>query len=466
MTYPHSDKSLHFAGAKQRDLKIPHFFPEKNSTFPKFATFVSRFKIPGERSFDLALATFLAASLCCSPIGKSEPLSPLKVPGGGNHYSWQISVQPDVLLVGSPHSSWLYAYSRRGELLWKRPIDWPLIQAPRMWEGLLLLQQAGQPAWLLQPQTGELRQRLPREFSGWTLPWDNQRWIQLGEQGEVRLGTRDWTQWVTLGQLRLDRGDAWMGPPAVARSYLFVTTKLGHLQRLGPIEDVLPAASAKQDSPLPSEGIRSKLDFTRSDTDSETDEAPDASAPETADSNDALNRGRVRGLRVRQLPGVGRPLFGPLAHPRGVVEVSLDGKVTLRRRQNPWVQRFPGWDSCYSLQGRLLPRPALDSEGNIFLATRDSIHAWNGDTGQVLWNQPTRSATPVQVHGNSVWTVVDDPPALLELSTRTGEFKQRIDLPAGPASELSVGSDLLALVLRDGTILTRALAPASSDGER
>lgn len=351
-------------------------------------------------------------------------------------------------------------------MLWKRPVDWPLIQPPRMWEGLLLLQQAGQPAWLLQPQTGELRQRLPREFSGWTLPWDNQRWIQLGEQGEVRLGTRDWTQWVTLGQLRLDRGDAWVGPPAVARSYMFVTTKLGHLQRLGPIEDVLPAATAKQESPLPNEGIRSKLDFTRSESDADPDETTNTEETPPAQGGEALNRGRVRGLRVRQLPGVGRPLFGPLPHPLGVVEVSLDGKVTLRRRRNPWLQRFPGWDDCYSKAGRLLPRPALDQAGNIFLASRETIHAWDADTGQVLWKRQTLSATPVQVHGESLWTVVDDPPALLELSTRNGAERQRIELPAGPSSDLAVGTDLLALVLRDGTIVTRPLTKASGEGER
>lgn len=478
MTTTRSTQTPDSAPSNRTNLKKLHSFPEKCSIFPKFETFELQGKDPGEQIFAWTrwvLRTCVWATALLPTVALAQPATWIKVPAESGEFLWQISVQPDLLLVGTPHSSWLYAYSLKGELLWKRPVDWPLILPPRMWQGLLLLQQAGQPAWLLQPQTGELRQRLPREFSGWTVPWDSQRWVQLGAQGEVRLGSRDWKQWVTLGQLRLERGDAWLGPPAVSRSFLFITTKLGHLQRLGPFEDILPAAASKQDSPLPSETLRSKLDWSRSETADSGDMeegtgepgvspvAANAPVPSPVgpppDSPDAVNKGRVRGLRVRELPGVSRPLYGPISHPQGVVEVSLEGKLSLRRRRQPWIQPFPGWDDCYSARGRLIAHPVVDSRGDIYLATRNRILAWDGDTGQPLWTFPLASATAVQVHGDSLWAVEEGPPALLEIACADGTLRQRVDLPAPAASDLNIGGDVLALALRDGRILVRNLPP-------
>lgn len=370
--------------------------------------------------------------------------------------SYQVGLQGGVLTVGSPHTSFLYAYSADGRsLLWKRELSWPMTEPPRSWRGMLLLQQPGQPAVLLQPETGELRQRLHREDVGWTVPWGDGRWVQLSSQGDVRLGSADWKQWVTLGRLRLARGDAWLGAPTVSRSFLYVTSKHGRLQRLGPIEDVLATSDAAITQALPSQSPSLRL------LEEEDDEATPTPPPVSTNPEAAVDRGSVRGLRVRNIPGVPRPLTAAVAHPDGVVQASLDGRLALRRRRGAWQVRFPGWGNCYGSGGQLLASPTVDALGRVLLCTRDGLSCYSSQNGTLLWRHPCQPAAPVVMRGVEPWLLTENPPALSRLDPTTGSVDEFHPLPAGAASPLAVSDERVALVLQSGAVWTLALTPAA-----
>lgn len=372
-------------------LKNTHFFAEKNSTSRKFDPFVSRTKVPGERVFEFVLGFWLL----CTPIANAQPWTSWKVPETLGPDRWQVNLSQGIVLLSSPHSNWLYAYSSGGGLLWKRSLSWPMTQEPPVQDGLLLLQQKGQPAILLQPETGELRQRLDRQFSGWAVVRDGKSWLRLGSDGQLSLGSPDWTQWQPKVQLRLDLGDQWLGPPVISGSAVYLATSRGQMQRVD------------------------------------------------------LNT-----WKSRRLPPIQHPLLSPQPHPDGVMEVSADGLLTLIREGSSWVQRFPGQGNCYSREGEILARPCVDDAGNIYLATRLTLMSWDVN-GKLRWSKALSCTSPVRWHQRSCY-LVDGSPALLRLSDQTGEVVERTPLSARPTGQLAIEKQLLALALANGEVLVRS----------
>lgn len=378
-------------------LKINHLYSEKNSTSRKFETFVSRLKVPGERLFVFAWGCWLM----CTPIANAQPWSSWKVPANLGPAGWQVNLIQGTVLLSSPHSNWLYAYSPDGDLLWKRALSWPLSESPRLVDGLLLIQSEGQPAILVQPTNGELRQRLPRSFSGWTVRRDAQSWLQLRPDGKLLEGSKDWTEWREVAQLRLEQGDHWLGPPALGAGKIYLGTARGHLQSVD-----------------------------------------------------------LGAWQVHDYPFFGgRPLLPPLVHPEGALEVSVDGQLALRGDNSRWVQRFRGWANCYGGNGEILARPSVDPQGNVYLATRLGVHSWDV-AGRLRWYVRRECTSAVFWHQEALF-FMDAGPALVRMSPATGEVLERVPMPAGPASDLALEKQLVAVALRNGEVkvITRPAPP-------
>jgi hypothetical protein len=369
-------------------LKNTHFFPEKNSSSCKFAPFVSRAKVPGERFFGFLVSLWLM----CTPIANAQPWKSWKVPDTLGADGWQVNLSQGIVLLSSSHSNWLYAYSSGGELLWKRSMSWPLSAPPQLLDGLLFIQQEGQPALLMQPETGELRQRMAREFAGWVVPGDSSTWLRLSSDGQLLMGSPDWNKWKLLTQLTLERGDHWWGPPVRSGSSIYVGTALGQLQRVD-----LPSG------------------------------------------------------KIRRLPTLKHPLQAPQPYPKGVLKVSSDGLLTMLGESSTWVQRFVGGRNCYSRSGRVLARPSLDEDGNVYLATRTGIVAWDS-SGKLRWKREQECGSPIHWHQHNCY-LLDDSPALLRISPFTGEVLARSPLPARPSSDLALEKQIVALTLSNGQLL-------------
>jgi len=262
------------------------------------------------------------------------------------------------------------------------------------------MQQPGQPAVLIQPETGETRQALPRQHQGWTIPLDAKRWIQLSPNGQLLSANKDWTEWKNLVQLRLRRGDEWLGPPIPVGSALYLATARGHLQQV----DLKP-------------------------------------------------EWRSQALGT-QLP---RPLLAPVAHPLGVVEVSVSGLLALRSAQGSWIKPFPGWNQCFSGSGEILARPAVDEAGNIYLATRRQVSSWDFN-GKLRWRHRLNCSSAV-IWRQSGCYLADTSPSILRLEPSTGATLSKMSLPAGVASDPSIEKSLLAVVLNNGQVLVRSDLP-------
>lgn len=377
-------------------LKNTHFSSEKNSTFRKFETFVSQTKVPGERLFG-----WLFCLVVCTPNALAQPSMTWKVPGTLGPADWQARIYQGIVLVTSPHSNFLYAYTSGGKLMWKREMSWPLSESPQLVEGQLLFQQPGQLAVLVQPETGETRQALPREHAGWTVPRDAKTWIQLGQAGQLLSANKEWTEWKNLGHLRLQRGDEWFGPPVVVGSTVYLGTARGHLHQV-----------------------------------------------------DLQSRWRSATLGT-QLP---RPLLPPTAHPLGVVEVTVSGLLALRSNHgNSWIKPFPGWNQCYNGSGEILARPVVDPAGNIYLATRNQVTSWSPD-GKRRWTRSVRNASAVLWKESGCY-LADTSPAILKLDPVTGSVLSRLPLPAGVASDPAIEKSLLAVALNNGEVLIRSDLP-------
>ena len=392
----HRDFSTVARAALLTILKITHFSSEKNSTSRKFETFVSHPKVPGERFFGCLLGLMFV----CTPNALAQPWTSWKVPGTLGPADWQARIYQGIVLVTSPHSNFLFAYGSDGKLMWKREMSWPLSESPRLVLGQLLFQQPGQPAVLVQPETGETRQKLPGDHLGWTIPREEKSWIQLGAGGQLSSANLQWTEWKSLGHVRLDRGDEWLGPPVLVGSNLYLATARGHLQQI------------------------------------------DLSA--RWHSNSLGN----------QLP---RPLLPPVSHPDGVVEVAVSGLLALRGPRSSWTRPFPGWTQCYAGNGEILARPSVDDEGNIYLATRQQVCSWDR-AGRVRWKWRVASASAM-VLGEQACYVADTSPAILALDPATGRVLSRVPLPAGVASDPAVEKSLLAVALTNGqVVVSSALA--------
>jgi outer membrane protein assembly factor BamB len=182
-----------------RRLKNPHRFPEKDSIFRKFQTFVSQTRIPGERTFG-----FL--TVLCLMTSSAQADWRWKVPNELGQAGYRAELVQGVVLLGSSHSSWLYGYKPEGELLWKRQLGWPLNQSLQSVGGLALWPR---PGWLVQPETGELRLLPPSP--GFTVPGPGDSWLHINNNGQ--LFQRLSQNWEQLGQLRLLQGETWIGPP-------------------------------------------------------------------------------------------------------------------------------------------------------------------------------------------------------------------------------------------------------------
>ncbi len=377
-------------------LKNTHFSSEKNSTFWKFETFVSQTKVPGERLFGCVFCL----AVVCTPNALAQPSTTWKVPGTLGPADWQARIYQGIVLVTSPHSNFLYAYASSGKLMWKREMSWPLSRSPQLVEDKLLFQQDGQPAVLVQPETGETKQVLPRDHNGWTVPRDEKNWIQLGQAGQLLTANKEWTEWRNLGHLRLPRGDDWFGPPVVVGSTVYLGTIRGNLHQV-----------------------------------------------------DLAERWRSAVVGT-QLP---RPLLPPTPHPLGVVGVTVSGLLSLRGNNASWVKPFPGWTQCYSGHGEILARPAIDSEGNIYLATRNQVSAWN-PLGRKLWTRSLRCSSAVQWKEGGCY-VADTSPAILKLDPASGATLSRLPLPAGVASAPAIEKTLLAVALNNGEIFVNPSLP-------
>lgn len=377
-------------------LKNTHFSSEKNSTFRKFETFVSQTKVPGERVF----GWLVCLTLLCTPNALAQPWLSWKVPGTLGPAGWQARIYQGIVLVTSPHSNFLYAYSSGGKLMWKREMSWPLTRSPQLIEDKLLFQQPGQSAVLVQPETGETRQVLPRGRDGWTVPRDARSWVQLGNAGQLLTVNKEWTEFRNLGHLRLQRGDEWLGPPVVVGSMVYLGTARGQLHQVD--------LQARWRSSQPG----------------------------------------------TQLP---RPLVSPVAHPSGVLTVSVSGLLALRGQTANWIKPFPGWIQCYSSRGDVLARPAVDEAGNIYLATRGQVIAWS-PLGRRLWSRSLPCASAVQWREGGCY-LADASPAILKLDPATGATLTRLPLPAPVATDPSIEKSLLAVALNNGEVFVHPSLP-------
>ncbi|MBX3168116.1 MAG: PQQ-binding-like beta-propeller repeat protein [Candidatus Eremiobacteraeota bacterium] len=323
-----------------------------------------------------------------------------KVPGTLGPADWQARIYQGIVLVTSPHSNFLFAYGSDGKLMWKRDMSWPMTESPRLVNGQLLFQQPGQPAVLVQPETGETRQILPRDHSGWTVPRDAKSWIQLGDGGQLLSGNKEWTEWKNLGHLRLQRGDQWLGPPVLVGSTVYLGTARGHLHQVD------------------------------------------------------LQSGWRSATLGTQLP---RPLLPPSPHPLGVVEVTVSGLLALRSNSGNWIKPFPGWSQCYSGSGEILARPAVDDDGNIYLATRHQVASWDAG-GRRRWTLPLRCASAVAWKEGGCY-LADTSPAIVKLDPATGTVLSRLPLSAGVASDPAVEKTLMAVVLNNGEVMVHSNLP-------
>ncbi|MBS2038689.1 PQQ-binding-like beta-propeller repeat protein [bacterium] len=270
-------------------------------------------------------------------------------------------------------------------------------EPPRLVDGQLLFQQPGQQAVLVQPETGETRQVLPSDHPGWAIPREDKSWIQLGPGGQLLSANNQWTEWRSLGHLRLQRGDDWLGPPVLVGSDLYLATTRGRMQ-------------------LVELGARWR-----------------SSAMGT------------------ELPG---PLLAPVSHPDGVVEVTVSGLLALRGTNLSWIKPFPGWNQCFSGSGEILARPSVDAEGNIYLATRGQVCSWDR-TGKVRWKWRVGCASALVI-GDDACYVADTSPSILKLDLASGRVLARSPLPAGVASDPSVEKTLLAVALNNGQVVVRS----------
>ena len=389
---PHERSQRYYFTADEADLltilKNTHFYPEFNSTFWKFETFVSQAKVPGERFFGV----FLAVWLLCTPIANAQPWTAWKVPDTLGRDGWRVNLSRSTVLLSSSHSNWLYAYSNQGGLIWKRPLSWPWNDALTVQGGLWKIQQEGQPAILLQPETGELMQRQGRDFPGWTVPLEGKSCLRLGPEGQLLTGSNDWLKWHQLTQLRLDQGDSWWGPPVISGSAAYVGTTRGQLQRV-----------------------------------------------------------ELASGQTRRAPPIRHPLLPPQSYPDGVMEVSLDGYLTVIRGKSTWLGHFPGWSNCYGSRGQILARPAVDDQGRVYLATRQSLQSWDA-TGKLRWSLKLACDSPVYWQ-QKVCFVADSSPALLLLSADSGALLQRVALPAAAESGPAVEFPYVALALHNAQVV-------------
>lgn len=374
-------------------LKNPHFYPEKDSIFRKFQTFVSQTKIPGERLFENFFWIVLALASTANAL--PQPEVRWKVPEVTETTPWQVAMVQGVVLVGSPHSNWVSAYSERGQLLWKRRLAWPWGQSLINLNGEILFPG---PGWLLQPATGELRLQVPLSVGGWTVPWsEGSDWLHLSPQGEIQLGEREHPRWETRLQLRLPQGDRWWGPPVVQGKRIFVGTSQGELR------------SIQWGSPP----------------------------------------------QVRPLAPLPRPLFAPVAHPLGVLGVSLEGRIALRSPERNWEARFPGWKECFSEQGVSLASPQVDEAGNAYVALRHSLRSWDA-SGKLRWQRPLACQSHAFLHEGGLY-VVDASPALLQLAPASGQVLQCWPLAGPLQAEPFFDGGKVALLLDGGELWVLAL---------
>jgi len=374
-------------------LKIPHFFSEKNSISEKFDLFVSQLKVPGKHTFESAkvFPYLLFFWLACTPIGNAQPLTSWKVPANFGPGQWHANFIQGIILLSSAHSNWLYAYAPQGGIVWKRPLNWPLTYPPQKIQGYLLIQQEGQPAALIKPETGEFRQQLHRDFSGWIVSKDSNSWFRLGPDGSLQIGNADWSTWKPWVQLRLERGDRWLGPPVLAGNNLYLGSNRGEAQRL---------------------------------------EFPSG--------------------KTQRLPPLKNPLLPPQAYRDGVVRVSLNGLLMAHHSQGSWLGRFSGGEQCYHSSGLLLARPCQDQAGNLYMATRHRLHCWNPQ-GKELWRKDLACASPILWLQQACY-VADSSPALLRLNPHTGETLQRWPLSDLPCAELTGENGFLAILLSSGQL--------------
>jgi outer membrane protein assembly factor BamB len=132
------------------------------------------------------------------------------------------------------------------------------------------------------------------------------------------------------------------------------------------------------------------------------------------------------------------------------VTVSVTGKISLRRPRNSWNQPFEGWANCYGANGEILAQPAVDPDGNIYLATRRAVHSWDSG-GKLRWRKPLNCTTLVSWSSGKLY-VADDSPALLQLDPVSGTLEERLPLKAGAACNPSLWENSLALVLVLGEV--------------
>lgn len=405
MKESHPGYSPHPRDFRLENLKNTQFFPEKNSTLGKFQTFVSHWKIPGERIFvfwTLLWCLFTAPALA-KPVHESWP-----VPSTLGQNGWRVNLVDETLLLSSIHSNWVHAYSLAGGLLWRRTLNWPLVEPVERMAGLLLVQFPGQRPWLLQPQSGEVR--LALDLPGWVLPLDEKSWLFFSLEGSLYRLTQDWSERQLLGRLSLLRGDRWLGPPVLKEGMLYVSSAQGEFRRveLHPYFKVVP------------------------------------------------------------LRAWARPLLAPTAHPKGILSVNLEGQLSLRRGRNQrgltsWSVRFPGWSQCYSPKGELLSIPTQDLEGNVYLATQNQASSWD-DQGKLRWRRTLPNLTPLTWHHGWLYAI-DSSPALLQLDPGTGAAVATLPLDAPPSGNPSAWNGHLALVLENARVQTVGLPLGASPQE-
>lgn len=394
MTESHLGYSPFARDFHSENLKNTQVFPEKNSTLRKFQTFVSQWNIPGEHFFVFFVAFCLAWITLGQPrpaaAETAQPVATWKVPDSLGSDRWQVNLLERTLLLSSVHSNWLHAYSLQGGVLWSRPLLWPVSERIAEISGLFLLQHSGHPPWLLQPQTGDVRLSLAE--AGWVMPFDESTWLHISPEGRIQNLSRDWLEPKLLGQLRLARGDRWMGPPLLREGVLYINSAQGEFSR---------------------------VEFS----------------PQ---------------FKVVAMRPIERPLVPLRDHPQGVVTVSVTGKISLRRPRASWTQGFEGWANCYGANGEILAQPEVDPQGNLYLATRRFVYSWDS-AGKLRWKKLLACSTRVSWSSDKLY-VTDDSPALLQLDPVSGNLEERLPLKASAACNPSIWEGNLALVLALGEV--------------
>ena len=306
----------------------------------------------------------------------------------------KVQLIESLVLLSSPHSPWIYAFTPGGRPLWKRRLEWPIGEVVRVDQGILLAYGPDARAEGIRLDTGERILRQSRQRRAWLTPrvLDPSRpeWLALTPEGRLQSWDPQWNTTREIGRLSLSRQDSWWGPPVELPWGVFAGSFRGQLQQWTP-EKIY---------------VRTQIDH---------------------------------------------PLVPLMAHPRGVVQVSQDGQLLFQGKNRYWQASFAGQNHCYNLQGDPISRPCWDEEGNLYLSHGRGLVSWTAD-GVLRWQLTLNCSTAAACAQGQV-VVAEGERSLLFLDAKSGKLLRRHSLPAGAEAQIGLDSRRLVVGLDDHRVL-------------